>query len=727
MTNQSPIIIVNISGDLYEGQEVTIDASYSYDPDGTIKETLIRFGDGEIFKSKKPTSVKHIYKTAGNYTVSVSVKDNKNNSSSKNMKIAILQIGTPTNPPSGGGDGTPIVVPNQSLSADSSTGLPITVTYPSPPIPVGGTPPYTGPVYSIPESSTFPIGTTAVSMTFTDSIGNSGVGYLSVTIVDTSVPIPPDPPPSLGLINPSTDITSLGAFYALSSNSADFGMSGFVDPDDSKFKLIEWVGNHIYIYEPLTPSLSTTFNVPLHPTGTDLGVDPYSVITMQSPGDIFTNSFVHYDNGKIFFGGTTFYQNASFPEPCIGYIEKVSGTWTIKGFWAISLPRASGGYGQRWITAMCNLPTWFSNNYASGRKYAVGGGGGYFQGIHSNDTSVAPTLFALGDLNPTEPNYGINLWANIKPLMYNPYNAGPPYGTYPPSNQTGTSHLFPPRVGRRPTYPIAPKLNRFGNPKETSPFTGASADPWLDDPDGTSYYSTNGDANPAMIWIEGDNKKGVIFGTSFTHGFVDTTITHVVDQGTAGDGIRYWTITVADVSGFEPNMLFWLEDPTSPHYGGWACRVGAFNERHFYAPNLPEGFTTNPISGSDVSVYVEEDNSVNISSFTGRKVSAGNWYGGGGGKPPTSRPYIRVYDPAKIAIQAQNNIGPWSELDCDYDYMHTFWEQRAGIDIDAQFPVCITAFAWNALTKILYAKVFAADRGGGGNSHMIYALHIPSI
>lgn len=180
--NKPPEVDIKITGYQYPGQTIKINTLGTTDPDGSIKEMTYQYGDGGSKKTKKPEVVEHIYQSPGTYVITVTAKDNKNAVTSKTMKIGILQIGSS------------LIIPNQAESFDSPTGGPILVTYPDPPVPGGGIPPYTV-TYSLdPAVYLFPIGTTSVTMYVIDSIGNTGQGVLFVTIVDTSVPIPPDPP-----------------------------------------------------------------------------------------------------------------------------------------------------------------------------------------------------------------------------------------------------------------------------------------------------------------------------------------------------------------------------------------------------------------------------------------------------------------------------------------------------------------------------------------------------
>jgi PKD repeat protein len=74
-TNQMPVLAVSHSPALpWTGLNVTFDTSGSYDPDGEIAAFVWNFGD---YSSSNGSSVTHSYKYAGNYTVTLTVVDDK--------------------------------------------------------------------------------------------------------------------------------------------------------------------------------------------------------------------------------------------------------------------------------------------------------------------------------------------------------------------------------------------------------------------------------------------------------------------------------------------------------------------------------------------------------------------------------------------------------------------------------------------------------------------------
>ncbi len=352
--NQVPIINLVITGDFHVGKEIRIDASKSYDPDGSIRETIFQFGDGESYNGRKPISVNYIYKIPGNYDVTVILKDNKQAVASKTVRIAILKIGT-TIPPSP--SNPPLTVPSQSVSVNSSNGNPVPVTYPPPILPTDGVPPYSGPNYTIPNGSSFPVGVTVVGVSYTDSTGNSGIGTLTVTVVDTTPPpnpIPPFPIPpgthpgiwldpiTLSLLNSkknsndsdylavkasadsllSTSMPSFTIVSATNANPVVFTMTEDVPWASGTFQVFigggtgNWSGINNVDYPGITATKLTakTFSIPVNSTS-------FGSFSGQVLG------FFPYDNGDD-AGILYAYQGLGWSEAIqdLGIIYRITGT-----------------------------------------------------------------------------------------------------------------------------------------------------------------------------------------------------------------------------------------------------------------------------------------------------------------------------------------------------------------------------------------------------------------
>ncbi|MEO6892944.1 MAG: M28 family peptidase [Ktedonobacteraceae bacterium] len=120
-TDQNPIAAISDIGQTQVGQNVALDASASFDPQGHTLSYTWNFGDGT---SATGVAVNHTYTATGDYTVTLTVK------SAKGQRIIqkVITVGTGassyTNPyGSGGGNGTPphnsavtFPTPNDSLT-----------------------------------------------------------------------------------------------------------------------------------------------------------------------------------------------------------------------------------------------------------------------------------------------------------------------------------------------------------------------------------------------------------------------------------------------------------------------------------------------------------------------------------------------------------------------------------------------------------------------------------
>ena len=87
--NQTPILSFVYSPDNPSiGEEITFNASKSYDPDGEIVSWDWSFGDGN---TRSGNSVQHLYTMPGNYSVNLSVQDNDGAFSVKTQEITIKE------------------------------------------------------------------------------------------------------------------------------------------------------------------------------------------------------------------------------------------------------------------------------------------------------------------------------------------------------------------------------------------------------------------------------------------------------------------------------------------------------------------------------------------------------------------------------------------------------------------------------------------------------------
>jgi len=95
--NQPPVAIFTVEPlEPTANQEVTFDASAAADPDGTIVSYSWDFGDQTTGQGKM---VKHTYKAAGTYKVTLTVTDDKGATSSAFQNLVIKEPSLPPNQP----------------------------------------------------------------------------------------------------------------------------------------------------------------------------------------------------------------------------------------------------------------------------------------------------------------------------------------------------------------------------------------------------------------------------------------------------------------------------------------------------------------------------------------------------------------------------------------------------------------------------------------------------
>lgn len=107
------------------GGSVTASTSGSSDPDGTIVSRTINFGDGTVVSAVSAT---HQYKSAGSFTLTATVTDNKGASSSSSAIVTVKkQYVIITSPTSTSVTGSSLKVSGTAYSGYSITGTAIYV------------------------------------------------------------------------------------------------------------------------------------------------------------------------------------------------------------------------------------------------------------------------------------------------------------------------------------------------------------------------------------------------------------------------------------------------------------------------------------------------------------------------------------------------------------------------------------------------------------------------
>lgn len=106
--NKEPVADAGSNQTVYVNETVYFDGSESYDLDGSIMSWSWNFGDGNTASG---VTVSHTYQEPGNYTVTLTVKDNRNAEISNTCSVEVREI-PPTLPP------PPIIPPLPPILSD---------------------------------------------------------------------------------------------------------------------------------------------------------------------------------------------------------------------------------------------------------------------------------------------------------------------------------------------------------------------------------------------------------------------------------------------------------------------------------------------------------------------------------------------------------------------------------------------------------------------------------
>lgn len=222
VNNAAPTVVAGADQTVGEGTTVSLSpATFSDKGTADTHTATIDWGDGSAIDAGvvaetpfgPPGSVagmdglvagSHVYVHSGNYIVTVKVVDDDGASTSDSLSVTVLD----TTPPII--TGTPS---HLSAEATSPTGAVVTYTAPTAVDATGRL----LPVSCSPASgSTFPLGTTSVVCTATDSFGNTASASFNVTVVDTTPPVVTVP------ANMTADATSLtGAVVTFTTSAFD--------------------------------------------------------------------------------------------------------------------------------------------------------------------------------------------------------------------------------------------------------------------------------------------------------------------------------------------------------------------------------------------------------------------------------------------------------------------------------------------------------------------------
>jgi len=88
-TNKPPVARAGPDRKAFVGRPIVFDASKSSDPEGIVKYFLWEFGDGQKSTQKKK---EHAYTAAGNYTVTLTVKDVRMKTDTDTLKVTVMEL-----------------------------------------------------------------------------------------------------------------------------------------------------------------------------------------------------------------------------------------------------------------------------------------------------------------------------------------------------------------------------------------------------------------------------------------------------------------------------------------------------------------------------------------------------------------------------------------------------------------------------------------------------------
>lgn len=606
------------------------------------------------------------------------------------------------------------------------------------------------PQFSTPAGTTFNVtavlgpgaGTLGCNLLATGNIVDTNGNKLTQPFVGQVYDVITATPGTKAVLNPSTDLTFLGVLRP-PSELASWPVAMTSRVVGGQFRLIHWSQNNFRCLEwvPGTPSMDQTFaGIPFSSYLRDygnffgtyggFGYEPGSHTT-ENVNDMKAD-FLHWreNESALYYGSTSYYNNDASGSCCnIGKaIESSPGVFNTQGFWFTDNPRNAGGFGNRWCNNLTEFPDWLAS-YFGGRKIGIGGGSQYWQGIESNNISQIPTLFAMNPIVAGNQPYLGKLASSPIPLMFCPYYAfGNGLGNPIYPQQFNNAYTVTPRIGRR--APTAVTINRYGNPNETR-YPGSPTDAWLQDPliNGGATYLTAQDQNHGMIYIDGPNLHGLLYGSTLVQGNFQTVVRGATLVTTIGS-TQVWNLRVDSTSGMSPNMCVYLEDSNAPTYGGWPAAL--IHQDGIYAPNLPGGNTNSPILDSTHVLVINLGSPTwDATQSIGKKLVGGYYYAGGGWRAPSMRCWLSVYDPDDIAAQAALGVNlstDYSQLDAKY-WSEMAVNRRRENDLFFNLMPGITAFAVDYVAKKLYVNVMGADGGPGFNDNfpLVYVFSIPGL
>ena len=216
-TDSFVVTVNNVAPTVNVGANGNIDTGAILEPSGTFSDpgvsdthtATVDYGDGSgsqsLFLSGSSFILNHAFATAGTFTVSVTVTDNNGGSGSDSLLVTVVDIVNPDFDPEPSGDTEAPVILN--VPADVALIARTRGGYIRLPRVLRATDNVDGSILATTDhrSSIYPVGTTVVTYTATDSSGNTATAIVNVTVTevvvgDTEAPVIQGVPADVTLI-----------------------------------------------------------------------------------------------------------------------------------------------------------------------------------------------------------------------------------------------------------------------------------------------------------------------------------------------------------------------------------------------------------------------------------------------------------------------------------------------------------------------------------------------
>ncbi|MDR1807612.1 MAG: hypothetical protein LBR33_06830 [Propionibacteriaceae bacterium] len=290
---------------------------------------------------------------------------------------------------------------------------------------------------------------------------------------------------------------------------------------------------------------------------------------------------------RLYWTWVNYYQTGVI-DTSIGFstLDSATHTGTGVGSWIIDATRTS-----RYAWSMTGIPSYFADAFLGGRRLGLGFGsgvGGYADG------SIGPALSAIAPIDlALNPDRAV-LTPTVLPLMHH-------------------------YLGETPAQrPAGLEVWAGHNGSEDEVYTVVN-----------DYIRS--DRSPYGVWIEGENKHGLLIMATFVYGHERTTI--------LDDPRNSLTqVVVADPTGIGVGDSIWV---------------------HTVGQSIQFAYFDSPIVASIDGNVITFRDPIHSLPQVGGEVRTGSWYGAGG--PDGSSRHTTgwyIFDPADLAAAAQGEVAP---------------------------------------------------------------------